>query len=481
MNQHEQDWLNLGQRLHDFQPVGDPDADFQQLLQQQAQPAATPLATSYRWALLGALGLLLLYVFWRINVGDRLAQDDPAVPPARELLSSAGGANDNDGGTTTAFNANPAPTRTTVKDATGRSQDTPSAAPTVRPTRDQITVGRSDLPALSSFPDGRTTPKSPAAGAFGNNPSPRPQLPAIIDDASQSLPTAALPDAPAAGGITAGKPVVTTKETSDDMIRSARPRLVHPTLAPAWPKGTPRKESGPAPLLKSNGETFESLLSADEVTPAIRKKASTSVVVSAGSVTHWRGASFMEDRDLGLYVHVGVLQQIGQRLGLEFSVGYRGHGFGSSSIATDRSGLWAYNKKQETATDAQGQEHTYTYEGWVDSYRALEFNLLANYRVTNRFSVHGGASYALPTFEFRELLHGPEFGQPFSVSSDPSAYVSKYDFGLIIGGDYFLSENFAVRTSLTFGQVDLIDNAAEDRMRKNHSSSLNVGVRYLLR
>ena len=95
--------------------------------------------------------------------------------------------------------------------------------------------------------------------------------------------------------------------------------------------------------------------------------------------------------------------------------------------------------------------------------------------------MHGGGRYSLPTFGFEEVLHGPQVGQPFRISSDPGSLVAKRDFGVLVGGDLFVTRNLALRTTLNFGLVDLIDDAAEERQRNNHSSSLNVGLKYLIR
>lgn len=426
---NEQSWLDLGQQLRDYQPPGDPTADYAAFTAGRRAAGRTRLL---RWVV---AGVILLLAGGLAHVLLRPAADLATVP----ALSNPA--------------AQTAPVAAEGMILTAPAATPPDAAPvSVAPsTASESDPGPASAP-VTSTPATQTNlnpslPAAPPATALVPDPAPAP---------APASPAPARPDlAPAPAKIIPSAP-----EPLEFAPQSALPSLDVSQAIPLLnvPRSTPPVAAPAAAAPKPRYNFF----------------------FGAGTVTHWRGDRFMADPALGLYAHVGLRQSIGRRLGLEATVGYRDNGLATRTTGSNPD-MWAYNKKQEQIIDGNGDAHNFVYEGYVTGYRALEFSLTVDYRLTPRLGVHAGGRYALPTFDFRERLEGPEEFQPFSRSADPGSLVSNFDYGFLLGTDFFLTRDLSLRTTLHFGRVDLIDDEAEDAVRHNHSSSLNVGLRCLLR
>jgi hypothetical protein len=125
-----------------------------------------------------------------------------------------------------------------------------------------------------------------------------------------------------------------------------------------------------------------------------------------------------------------------------------------------------------------GEERVYIYEGIVESYRAVEFNLLVHYQLRRKISLHAGGRYSLPAIKFRRLVHGPDDENPFHDFIQGQEMVKNRDYGAIMGMNYRLTKYLSLQGEVQLGLVDLIENAAQEGERFNRSNSLSVGLRY---
>lgn len=203
------------------------------------------------------------------------------------------------------------------------------------------------------------------------------------------------------------------------------------------------------------------------------------ITLGAGLSNHWRGASFMQEVDRGIYAYVGINRRIGRRLGLEGRIGYRGHGM-QMPVFSDVDAPWSYHKEEIHNTGHMGEDREYIYEGVVEGYQAVEFSLLANYQLTSRLNINAGMRYSLPDLAFERTVVGPDDENPFFEFIEGRSLVKYQDYGALFGAEYHFNRHLAIEAGLHLGMVDLIDDAAAGSTRFNHSSSLSFGVKYKL-
>lgn len=205
---------------------------------------------------------------------------------------------------------------------------------------------------------------------------------------------------------------------------------------------------------------------------------------NGGLSTHWRGNSFLEDADQGVYVSIGIRQQLG-RFTLDGRFGYRGHNM-NLKVLEGTEKPWSHYEEKSNLFNDQGEEVEYTYVGIVDGYKGLEFSLLVSYQLNNRFSMQAGGRYSLPSLSFRRTVHSSHDGD---VTGEPNPYhffttqtplVKYYDYGALAGGQYRINKFLSLEAMLHLGMVDLIEDEGERMSRFNHSSSVSIGLSYRL-
>ncbi len=429
MDQQDKNWLELGHRLENYQPEGDPASDFNvvQQLQQEAEKKKRSIFGIF-FACLSIVGILLVLI-WLSGSGAGSGRPGDAADQRTVLKSGAEEreperkedqlpSERNLLATTTEHH----PTEISEFQPVTREAGSTSKkiSKTNRRQPGELVVP-SFLPVRGSEAMGET-PAPPAAAAAENQPPTQPErltarrLRAVVPLASDPFPSAVVrPEVPA---------------------QNAR-QVVLPPSSPV---------------------TFS---------------------LGAGLSNHWRGANFWQEVDRGVYAYLGLQRRFGNRLSLEGRIGYRGHTM-QLPIIRDTDKPWSYHEEEVHSPDHTGTIQAYTYQGIVKGYRAVEFSLLANYSLGNRWQLSAGARYALPALEVHRTVRGPDDVNPFHDFIEGTSLVKYFDYGGLMGVNYRFNKHLQLETSLHLGMVDLINDAAEGMERFNHSSSISIGVKYLM-
>jgi hypothetical protein len=427
MDQHEQDWLDLGRQLKDYSPQGNPAEDFQALQELQKQQSGQKKGGLGLWIsdnllLLVLLPLLGLFAF---SVGK---------------------------GQWERYQRKAAAQQTVV--AKGETKD-------LRPTEAYVAK------------------ELTASGLAEGKPA---QVPTF------DPPTEPKPAVQKAVKLTNKSPLVKVLTAEEGVVANALEEKLHlPVKSGAT---APLSVVLPSPLPDRTELAVEALPSVEALlvsdleiippAPVISKSpANLQITLGTGLSNHWRGANFMQEVDRGIYAYIGLNRRLGQRLGLEGRLGYRSHGM-RLPVFSDVDEPWSYHKEEIHNTGHMGEDRAYIYEGVVEGYQAMELSLLAHYQLSTRLSLSGGIRYSLPDLAFDRTVVGPDEENPFFEFIEGRSLVKYQDYGALFGVEYNLSRHLAIEAGLHLGMVDLIDDAAAGRTRFNHSSSLSFGVKYRL-
>lgn len=430
MDQHEKDWIRLGQNLRNYQPPGDPAADFAALQQLQQAQYTMPNRRGLLWL---GLGLLLLFTVatWLVS-GDKTLdqpQSGPGVPPV----------------------------------ATSISDGEKSPKPVV--TSEQVAVAPITTTSLSNAPE--------ASGQMlveqaANNPK---RVNGLITEAKkENKTTTEEVDFPDLG------PGQDVELVGKNPVSKATYSFNSVMVTPIGTYGEVLAFTRTLPEVSISG-----LASPVEIEQQSRLPR---ITFGGGLSTHWRGDRFMSDTDQGIYVSLGLEQPLGQRFLLAGRVGYRGHNLNLRVFEDDKP--WSHYEEKINEVDASGEEVEYTYLGIVDGYKGIEFSLLLQYQLNNRATLQAGGRYSLPSLAFRRTVHSSRDGD---ITADPSPYqflaneqplVKYFDYGALLGGQYRINNSLSFEAQLHLGMVDLIEDDGERMNRFNHSSSLSLGLRYRL-
>ncbi|MEM6770781.1 MAG: hypothetical protein AAF597_09380 [Bacteroidota bacterium] len=428
MDQQEEDWIRLGKDLRNYQPQGDPAADFAAFQQLQQAEEAPP--KFWRFLLLG-IGFLLLLITagWLLTAGDDLQSPTIDHDAKVEEIQSV-----------VAEQSNALPLELAQK-----------------------AVGNSDEPIVQSrrSKDGSNNDISVivATDVAEQNTSPNSSAQEITEDA-------------------------------DEQLITREPIAV--ALLPAQPTDYQRLPLKVIPIASDYAVLVPAIAIPEVALVGVyaeeevfhQTKRPVRISFGAGLSSHWRGDRFLSDTDQGGYLSIGFQKQIGQRFSLDGRVGYRGHNLNLEIIEDEKP--WSHHEEKVNEIDDNGEEIEYTYLGIVDGYKGIEFSLLMQYRLSNKLTLQGGARYSLPSLSFRRTVHSSRDGD---VTTEPTPYhflaneqqlVKYFDYGGLLGGQYRITNLLSLEAQLHLGMVDLIDDEGERMNRFNHSSSLSLGLRYRL-
>lgn len=431
MDQQEKDWLDLGRKLKGYHPTGNPKDDFQALQElQNQQPDRKRRGLVYwgseNFVLLALLPLLGLIAF---SVGkgqwERFQRNAPSEELSFTDVESPG-----DESSSEEVYTEIGPTEISVE--------------SVEPENQLVTVDPSPKPKRVE-----NLAKTRITLVQGNPQVIRTHGPVEVT-AESNLPIDFAKDTPASMELLDNQPA--------DRVEMVLQRLPIVLVDPV---------SRPMNPLKATSAVIS------------KQPSNLQITLGAGLSNHWRGANFMQEVDRGIYAYIGLNRRLGQRLGLEGRLGYRGHGM-QLPVVSDVDGPWSYHKEEIHNTGHQGEDREYIYEGVVEGYQAVEFSLLANYQLSRRLSLSGGVRYSLPDLAFERTVMGPDEENPFFEFIERQPLVKYQDYGALLGVEYHFSRHLAIEAGLHLGMVDLIDDAAAGRARFNHSSSLSLGIRYKL-
>lgn len=429
MDQHEQDWLDLGRKLKDYQPKGQPGEDFQDFQKLQSKNEPRRVAWWFTWYFLPAFLLVFsMAYYWQQNLPKGA---DAEIQLTSELIS--------------ADEKPEEPKVITAETKTKTAGLMPGrAASTVEAGLENMERSSPVLTLPQNHADNERKISSVTAEPGLTNSTPTPTTNQPIP--GQNSPVLLVPDQGAEAIDLAAEPPPPEQVMVTEML-AVRP-------------------------------VDELPIGHKELALDIRKnKSRPRLSLGAGISNHWRGEKFLQDVDRGLYVNLGVYQPIGRRFGLEAQLGYRSHDL-NVPILSDAKEPWSYHKDEIHNTGQMGEIRVYTYEGIVESYRAVELSLLVHYQLEPRIGIHAGARYALPAIKFRRLVHGPDNENPFSDFIEQQEIVKSRDYGGILGLNYRLTNHLSLQGEVHLGLVDLIENAAQDGEQFNRSNSLSVGLRY---
>jgi hypothetical protein len=425
MDQQEKDWLDLGRKLKGYHPAGNPNDDFQALQELQKQQLDRKRKGMVYWAsenfvLLALLPLLGLIAF---SVGKGQWERHQLKTTTQEQRFAA---------VETERNVEPTDVLMTVKE--------PAKTPvSIAETSNQsVSIAQNSPPSKEEESKTRST-----------------VLPRIDPMASTEEVAERVPSTNITGDASS---MMLLPNQSPDQVEMAVQRL---------PSAQLMSVSRPMSLLP------------DPQAVISKQPSNLQITLGTGLSNHWRGANFMQEVDRGVYAFIGVNRQIGQRLGLEGRIGYRGHGM-QLPVVSDVDEPWSYHKEEIHNTGQQGEDRAYIYEGVVEGYQAVEFSLLANYQLSTKLSLSGGVRYSLPDLAFERTVMGPDEENPFFEFIERQPLVKYQDYGALLGAEYHFSRFLALEAGLHLGMVDLIDDAAAGRVRFNHSSSVSIGVKYKL-
>ena len=481
MDTHEKAWQDLGGRLHDYAPAdaGDVDADFAALLG-ELEPAVTAPARRPWWLWWAGVSVVLVLVagfsFW---AGTQSRLEALEETPVASLDAVEG----------------------TVSATTTIDPNSTASATVAEASTDLAPAGNSPTQTKNSFGTSTLATSGLAEGSGNQMKAPAPVVSSPVGGFQQS-------------DLTEFSSNAAGSNTTADLSESGTPSSLTPTIEKVDPVGDPERAvpeqlfpgatpphraatTGsvdvatatfaflpPSPVKAFNQDVEIAALSPTPQAPKSFAKTRSNPTISfaTGVSTHWRGNGFLRDPDLGFYAGAGVGQRLG-RFTLEGQVGYRSYA-PNFSVLGEASGEWA-KVDHKTVDVVDGEEITYTYSGRVEGYRAIELSLLVHYQVSDRFQVHAGGRYGLPSIDFQEeVLTTPvshHHLNPYLELPQQRDLIHYEDFSAVGGLRYTLLPNLALETQVNWGFVDLIDDVAAADDRFNHSSSLSLGLRYFVR
>lgn len=447
MDPKEQDrlddaWRGLGQQLHDFAPPGDVREDFAafQAFSEAQQP---PKAKGYR-----RFGLALLFLvavtLLRIAVGSDWLVSEVVTP--KNIITAIPG-DQSDAGELTA-------PKTQITDEREVTQDNK----------------RTLLVA--------TRENSLSVTVLDNSIRPEPVINTAAASAAGTEPTLGQEQLSVIAPFTSA--VVEEEQRAPVGALQTLPGTEHSVATGNTLSASPLINALPLADVRSNSRSAVIIPLAEVHAAPFSRPTNLHVDFAAGISHHWRGSRFMQEVDRGIYAGIGVRKDLGKRFSVGFAVGYRGHDV-NFPIVSDQTGYWSHHTDKAEVSDALGNVNEYGYEGIVEGYRAVEFTVLLHYLPFERLSINGGIRYGLPALQATQLFYGPDDNNPLhNHYLNDLDLIRTTDFGFVGGLSYRLSRHLALEASIHLGQVDLIDDVAEEKVRFNHSSSVSLGVRYSL-
>ncbi len=434
MDQHEKDWLRLGQDLHNYQPQGDPVGDFARFQELQRETSGKARPARLGWLLLGLL-LMMASAIWLFQDSTPSAISTAFPMPIAQRESAE------------AVSAQPSVSFKEIA-----SSNTLSNIATNTPAQ-LITAGAGLL-----APD--------KANPIADVEQVDPELPsrAAAEAPLTTLKSESLPESQLA--------ITAMTSAQAEPVRNA---TVYPVA---------RLSGAQEFVLAETTLPYVSLAVAAEESVISPSKTVPKLSFGGGLSSHWRGDQFLSDTDLGVYVSLGIQKPIGERFSIAGRVGYRGHNLNLQVLEEEKP--WSHYEEKINEIDDNGEEIEYTYVGVVDGYKGIEFSVLLQYELNHRTTLQAGGRYSLPSLAFRRTVHSSRDGD---VTAQPNPYhffatqqplVKYYDYGALFGGQYRINNSLSFEAQLHLGMVDLIEDAGERMERFNHSSSVSLGLRYRL-
>jgi hypothetical protein len=448
MDQHEQDWLDLGSQLKNYEPssnLADDFADFQQFQQavrQERRRSGWPKMLSLAGLLLVAI-LGLGFLFWPGEATYLarpwlLSEVEMQVPAMVDIAGEVALASGSD----------------PIIVSEG------ATAVSVATKEPEKGVANALAPASITSSAGFATAINSVASP-GTNGS---RIFASVTPAAQRPVMTALPAEK--NSATVPSPVEALSPTPS--IAQLPVERNSPPLLPLLPTAPVERLVPPIFVAQPSVSAFSS------------SSQPLQLSIGAGLSSHWRGAEFMQDVDQGVYASVGVRKDFSSRFGAEIQLGYRDQSLMLPTLGDTKEAYWSHHTAMSTWTDTQGNTHSYEYEGTVEGYRAVELSLMVHYRPLPRIGLSAGGRIALPTLHVERSVSGSDVQNPYKKFVEEQALVRGLDYGMRFGAEYLLNRQLAIQTNLHLGLVDLIEDAGEGVERFNHTNTLSVGLRYSL-
>ncbi|MFK8164012.1 MAG: hypothetical protein AB8H12_16325, partial [Lewinella sp.] len=322
MDQHEKDWLDLGRQLKDYSPQGNPTEDFQVLQELQQQERGRKKVSPLYWVSENLLLLVLLpllgLIAFSVGKGEwdryqRKTVTEKAIVAQVETTDLPLTSEDVE-----------EPPMVSSSPAEVRSNSIPADDRVIRAN----TVKQSILNAATELPlVNPVTAEKQAAVIPAEKEENSPLLSDEIIPAVVALPTK-------------------TSKSVDVLVEALPSKEVELLATPV-------------------------AFSTSPVKTISKRPATVQITLGTGLSNHWRGANFMQEVDRGIYAYVGLNRQLGNRLGLEGRIGYRGHGM-RLPVFSDVESPWSYHKEEIHNTGHMGEDREYIYEGVVEGYQAIE-------------------------------------------------------------------------------------------------------------
>ena len=466
INEHEQGWKALGQKLDDYAPKGDVGADFSAFKQQQAGPAppvggVAKLAASvgasttsvYLFKLL-ALGLAVAAIVW-VNTSDANLPGAPVAPPTIAVAPISSPANPPTDALGPESGTNPkAAAITAATVGTTSSAGTTSPASVSTPTKTEAVLPRGN----SNLPDKLTTAAAVTASPIAPPPNSASQAVASRTDQNQL-----------------GSAVATSES-----IKATR------TVPKAIRTLTGTRELMPD-VLQSNKSTDENYnyltITSDLVTGTSEEDKFSSARRGQWSVALGRQLNYGRNsktnwRATGSQGFVEYVHPMGRKFGVGMRVGLSSYG-SSSGEGTEH--IERVDREYTTPLATKMLFRQLSYVDWAGS---LDVALIGTYAALPRVNLHAGLCVS-PTLYTVGLDDGglPAFVQSFN----DSARTSWGEFGGLVGADYRIYRRLSIEVSYAPTFTNPLQPRADSRMSANevnfgklNTSAVKFSIKYRL-